>query len=256
MVGEYQVTVGGVNHGFTLKQGQFTSFDNPNGVFTIPNAMNDTGFVVGITCLANCGFPHILGFMYDGQTFTPLSYPGEPGTEPNGINNAGEVVGRVDGARYDRAFELANGQFTLFELPMESPDDDALGINNVGEIVGGQYKFLTGGWHAWAYANGGFRLLDLSLTSVANGVSDNGVIVGWWFNGTAQVGFVWSKGKMISLSYPGAFATTARGINNAGQVVGDFTPGVGTEDHGFVTSPITDADFEREGVPAPLLTSN
>jgi probable HAF family extracellular repeat protein len=55
---------------------------------------------------------------------------------------------------------------------------------------------------------------------------------------------------------PGAFATTARGINNAGQVVGDFTPGVGTEDHGFVTSPITDADFEREGVPAPLLTSN
>jgi uncharacterized membrane protein len=133
-----------------------------------------------------------------------------------------------------------------------SPDEDALGINNASMIVGGLYKSEGGFWVPWAYERGTSRFLRLPIEGVAFGVNDNNMIVGWWYNGGAQVGFVWSKGRMISLVYPGAFATTALGINNAGQVVGDYTLGIATENHGFVTSPVTDADFEREGVPVPL----
>lgn len=240
MVGEYQNTVGGANHGFTLSQGQFTSFDYPGALTTYPNGINDLGQIVGTACIT-CGFPRMFGFLYEGQTFRQISYRHNPGTEGNGIDNAGEIVVRVDGARDDQAFEFSNGQFTRIVVPGKSPDDDPLGISNLGEIVGGQYT--DSGWRAWAEVNGKFTFLNLGTESVAFGVNDNGMIVGWWFNGSADVGFVWSNGRYISLSYPGAFSTVATGINSSGVVVGYYSPTLGSENHGFVTSPITEANF-------------
>jgi probable HAF family extracellular repeat protein len=242
MVGEYQTVVGGANHGFVLSQGRFTSFDYPGAVYTYPNGINDLGQIVGDACTTQCGFPYLFSFLYDGQNFTQIIYPGVPGTEGNGINNAGEVVGRIDGFRSSQAFKFRDGQFTAIMVPGRSPDEDALGINNLGEIVGGRYKYPA--WHSWADQNGIFDFLDIGTQSVAFGLNDNGVVVGWWFDGSGYTGFAWSKGKYISLSYPGADSTTAIGINNSGQVVGSYSPTLGSENHGFVTSPITDANFE------------
>jgi uncharacterized membrane protein len=240
MVGEYQLEFAGPNHGFVLSQGQFTSFDYPGALSTFPNGINDLGQVVGTACI-QCGFPLGFAFLYDGQTFTRISYPGKPGTEGNGINNAGDVVGRIDGNRISRAFKFREGQFKILTVPGKSPDDDALGINNSGEIVGGSYNYKRR-WQSWARENGSSHYLRVGDQSVAFGLNDNGVIVGWWFDGSAYAGFAWSNGKFISLLYPGADSTTAYGINNSGQVVGYYDSGY--PGHGFVTSPITDADFE------------
>jgi uncharacterized membrane protein len=242
MVGSYHLVVGGPGHGFVLSQGQFRSFDYPGAVGTGPNGINDLGQVVGTACI-KCGFPYMFAFLYDGQTFTQISYPGRPGTEGNGINNAGDVVGRIDGYRSSVAFKFRDGQFKTITVPGKSRNEDAQGINNSGEIVGGSYKYKRR-WQSWAGGNGTFHYLHVGIESVAFGLNDNGVIVGWWFDGSAYSGFAWSNGKFISLRYPGAYSTTAIGINNSGQVVGYYAPTWGSPGHGFVTSPITDADFE------------
>jgi len=55
-------------------------------------------------------------------------------------------------------------------------------------------------------------------------------------------GFESKNGNYISFRYPGSVATSASGINASGQVVGEYTSDYQTY-HGFVTSPITAADF-------------
>jgi hypothetical protein len=242
MVGHYQLEAGGNNHGFVLSQGQFTSFDYPGALSTIPNGINDLGQVVGTACI-HCGFPVMFAFLYDGKSFTRISYPSKPGTEGNGINNAGDVVGRIDGNRISRAFKFRAGQFKIVTVPGKSPDDDALGINNSGEIVGGSYNYKWN-WQSWARENRSFHYLHVGDLSVAFGLNDNGAIVGWWFDGSGISGFAWSNGTFISLRYPGAYSTNATGINNSRQVVGYYAPTAVYPVHGFVTSPITDADFE------------
>jgi probable HAF family extracellular repeat protein len=74
------------------------------------------------------------------------------------------------------------------------------------------------------------------------------VIVGWY--GVAKgcfCAFVFMNGKYLSFTYPGASITLAEGINNAGEVVGEYTVGDNLMYHGFVTSPITADDFGEEG---------
>lgn len=78
-------------------------------------------------------------------------------------------------------------------------------------------------------------------------INDDGIVVGYYSSDSCQgCGFVFRHGTFLSFRYPGAFATLALGINNLGQIVGlyeeddSFPP----HDHGFVTSPITAADFK------------
>jgi hypothetical protein len=52
------------------------------------------------------------------------------------------------------------------------------------------------------------------------------------------------KGKYVSFSYPGALGTFAYGINMSEQIVGAYTFDYQAY-HGFVSSPLTPADFER-----------
>jgi probable HAF family extracellular repeat protein len=55
--------------------------------------------------------------------------------------------------------------------------------------------------------------------------------------------FASRNGRFISFRFPGALATAAAGINDAGQVVGQYTFDYKTF-HGFVTSPIASSDFQ------------
>jgi probable HAF family extracellular repeat protein len=52
----------------------------------------------------------------------------------------------------------------------------------------------------------------------------------------------------MSFDFPGAVNTYALGINNAGQIVGAYDYNtLDHAQHGFVTSPIAPADFEKPG---------
>jgi len=76
-----------------------------------------------------------------------------------------------------------------------------------------------------------------------------GMIVGWYcVPGPACYGFALSNGKYTSFSYPGA-QTFAGGINAADQVVGSYTLDFLTY-HGFISSPIPQADFQLSQYPS------
>ncbi len=234
MVGDYIMAPGGANHAFVLRGGQFTSFDYPGAGSTIAYNINDVGQIVGSA--NGVDGVSVLAFVYDGLTFTPIIFRGAGYTEGYGINNAGDVVGRL---RYGhRAFEYSNGHFIKIEPPGESTYKGALGINNLGVIVG---YWIHHGFRSFIDVDGDFTLFQLGAGTVANGVNDDEVVVGWYERQTSQLGFAYKHGKCLALQYPGASITSAEGINNSGQVVGRY--GSDFTDHGFVTSPIKSADF-------------
>lgn len=81
----YYLTYGLVSHGFTLSNGTYYTFDFPAHDCTDFHAVNNQDQIVGYGC--NDGFLFV-----DGQ-FSTIRIPGIALTSPNGINNAGDIVG-------------------------------------------------------------------------------------------------------------------------------------------------------------------
>ena len=117
-------------------------------------------------------------------------------------------------------------------------------MNNLGQIVGWTFGSITSGFY---YNRGKFGTISVPGSSditEAWGVNDAGVVVGWYFGCTPSCsyhGFALRKGKYLAFDYPGAMDTFASGINSLGQIVGSYFENQSY--HGFVTSPITAADF-------------
>src|SRR5882762_11699694 len=124
----------------------------------------------------------------------------------------------------------------------------ASGINNLGQIVGG-YVLPDGTRHGFLYSGGVFTTIDdpntTTLTSEALGINNSGQIVGAFDLNTPEGGhvfegahaFVYSGGVFTTLDYPatGVTHTTARKINNSGNIVGVYRfngPGNGFLDVG------------------------
>ncbi len=85
--------------------------------------------------------------------------------------------------------------------------------------------------------------------TIANGINDAGQIVGYFYNGTGEHGFLDSGGTFTQIDAPGATDTGASGINDAGQIVGNFFNSTG--EHGFLDSGGT---FTQIGVPGATVT--
>ena len=192
----------------------------------------------------------VVGFLYDGTTFTKLKDGTNQATYALGINNSGVVVGAVGTLGSTNGFALIKGNYKTILFPGQYVYAFAYGINNLGEIVG----FTTPAANqcpstykcGYAYKAGKSQNVDVpgALETAALGINDNGVIVGYYdVLGPSYYGFALRNGKYVSFGYPGAKFTFATGINAAGQIVGTYTLDLLTY-HGFVTSPITDADFQ------------
>jgi len=243
MVGSYSPTNGsGLDkRGFIYDNGVFTYFDYPNAESTFGQGINDSDIVVGSADFSGGLIVH--GFFYDGQVFTQFDVPGQPQTFPYGINNAGYVVGSAgDAGSQVKGFRLQNGVYKTITFPGQALIDTASGINNLGQIAG----YTINGTPESAYLyNGTFKQIDYPKApneSRAQGINDSGVAVGIYFIGGGCYGYAYKNGKYLSFDYPGAICTGANGINNAGQVVGQYLlPDFSW--HGFVTSPITGADL-------------
>jgi probable HAF family extracellular repeat protein len=94
IVGFYDDNSG--RHGFLYNNGIFTSFDFPDSSSTSPTDINDHGQIVDIYADRD-GLVH--GFLLDDGIFTTIDvpFPGVIGTNANGINNRGQIVGRYFG---------------------------------------------------------------------------------------------------------------------------------------------------------------
>lgn len=234
MVGNYGQNTLKDSHGFMYSNGVFTYFDYPGQTVTVPMGINDSNLIVG-----SAGEFSIIGFLYDGTTFTTITDGNNSATYPNGINNAGIVVGGAGTIYTTKGFEMLNGRFKTLNVTGGYTYVYGNGINNLGTIVG------------WTESDGFIcrgstcKIMDYPGASQteALGINDAGVIVGWYAASGCVCGFASKKGKFISFAFPGAAATTAAGINKSGQIVGQYTFDY-TAWHGYVTSPITDADFQ------------
>jgi probable HAF family extracellular repeat protein len=125
------------------------------------------------------------------------------------------------------------------------------GINGYGTAVGGycpQGCNPETGQHGYTYdlKSGKIETISFPLTGAATtayGINDAGTIVGGYcpnnsvcpsgaFNPTAD-GFIDTGGVFTTLNYPGANATTAFSINDAGAIVGYYTINL-TGPHAFL----------------------
>jgi probable HAF family extracellular repeat protein len=135
IVGSY---INGGNHysGFTKSAdgGTYTTFDYPapgsNGTYAYD--INNSGVIIG-AYVADSGYD---GFEYDGTTWTTLDAPGYTQTTPEGINDAGDIVGYVvDAQQQFHGFEYSNGTYTITDVP-GATYTEFFDINNSGQIVG------------------------------------------------------------------------------------------------------------------------
>jgi uncharacterized membrane protein len=154
----------------------------------------------------------------DQYTFTTFDVPGYSGTQLNGINDRGQVVGEYgfDGrGGLGSAFVSSNDQITTITVPGLSGTSAAVGINNAGQIVVDQGQ-------GFVYTNGSFASVTVpGAVAVVDDINNNGQIVGilHYPNGV-YTGYVATYGSFTPISVPGAYATYTTGINDKGQVVG------------------------------------
>jgi probable HAF family extracellular repeat protein len=192
-------------------------------------------------------------------TFTPFDVPDSVFTEAFDINNSGQMVGVSSNATTgESSFFYNGGGFLNFIVPGKF-DSEARGLNNQGQMVGFYQNNLGGAAHGWFYNGLGFTTLDvigLGLDTFAQGINDSGQIVGFTqpisFIGAAHA-FLFDGATISTFDVPGATSTQALGINNLGQIVGNFFDGGQTL--GFIKTGNTFTLFDAgDFVPGALFT--
>jgi probable HAF family extracellular repeat protein len=159
-----------------------------------------------------------------GYSITDLGAPRGRFSEAYGINNSGEVVGKVSLAGAPvLAFLYRGGTMRAIRKGGEV-FSVAYGINDTGQMVGSLDTDKAPGHHAFLHIGGVTTDLGTlgGLHSVAYAINNAGQVVGWAYltRDVAQHAFLWMKGQMRDLGTLGGSDSEAAGINGAGQVVG------------------------------------
>jgi probable HAF family extracellular repeat protein len=176
-----------------------------------------------------------------------LAINGATQMSANDINDNGQIVGQfTDALGSAHGFVYEEDSFCQLDYPGASATA-ILGINNQGQLVG-MFSTLTS-TSGFLYDRGTFShpltFPGAGSFTVLNAINDRVEIVGVYQGTTpGEHSFLYKAGKYETLVYPGATETSAQGICNSGQVVGDFPDAKGT--HGFVY-------LENAGVFTPAL---
>jgi probable HAF family extracellular repeat protein len=206
-----------------------TSFTLP-GPSEIIAGINNRGEVAGV--YGSSGGD--LGFIYDNGTVTTLNAPGATDTDPEAINDRGEVAGTyvVEPTATFHGFVYDDGTFTTLDAP-GAYNTRALALNDRGEVAGlyedssGQYGFV--------YDHGTYRTLSVPGASIiaVEAINDRGEVAGYYIDSSGvSHGFVYDNGTYTTLNVPGASATFATAINDRGEVAGYYDDSSG--EHDFV----------------------
>lgn len=162
-----------VAKGFMLSGSTFTSIVHPNSVWgTNLTGINKYNSIVGWYLDSN---ENVHGFKrYSNGSFTALNYPASNGgnTTPNGINDAGTIVGSYDGG----GFIYHSGSWATLNYPEGTTQ--LKGVSNAGVIVG--VSSATEQGVSFLYANGTFKVINVanSFSTAVSGISADGLISG------------------------------------------------------------------------------
>jgi hypothetical protein len=155
--------------GFLLERGRFTPVVVPPGLEDLtlrgiaPIDLNDHRQIVGTYEEPIGGAAR--GYLLKGGRFTTINPPGAKGTQPQGINNRGQIVGKYStttGAVSDngakiRGFLLDRGRYLRLDFP-GAVTGQAFDINDRGQIVG-EYQDADDRFHGDVWERGRFRTL-------------------------------------------------------------------------------------------------
>jgi probable HAF family extracellular repeat protein len=169
-----------------------TDLGNLGGQTSVANGINDAGQAVGYSTTLGEDAKHAT--LWNGNSLTDLGTLGGTNSAANSINNAGQIVGNAsitgDSAQHAALWNSINLAAT--DLGTLGGDSNAQAINNLGQIVGFS-NLADGTQHATLWKDGSLFDLNNYLGSdlkasgwylfQANGINDNGVIVGWAVNG-------------------------------------------------------------------------
>src|SRR5580658_2812497 len=211
------------------------------GRFTSANAINDSGTVVG--SLENPISGHDNAFTWSNGTFTNQGTFGGLGSQLQGINNSGTIIGEYYDSSYNSySIYESNGSPTsltyLTDLGGGSSYMSAGTINSAGTVAGYSTNG-SGDTFAFSWSIGSISLTDLGTlggsASAANGINDSGTIVGYadLAGDTIAHAFSYSDGSMTDLGALGGGNSSAYGINDSGMIVGLFYIGNSNQSHAF-----------------------
>jgi probable HAF family extracellular repeat protein len=225
---ELAMVVGTLLFGFgrlsaqVTSQYQFSTAGNfPGSIYTVPLAASLT-HIVGDYLLPAAG-TH--AYIQTGRTFLAAEPSGSASSYLSGINSHGVAVGgycttpggcNPQAGEHGFAYNFHTRTTRTIDFPMGGAATVAYGINDTGMIVGGYCP---------------------NSLSCPEGL----------FN-PASHGFVDDRGVFTTLDFPGAQATTASAINNAGSIVGYYLIN-NTGPHAFLykNGTFTTIDFPGSG---------
>jgi hypothetical protein len=144
--------------------------------------------------------PESGGFLYNGSTYSAITVPGATLVTPMGVNDLGQVVGGYS----------TGSNYTVFSF----------GTSNSFDVTGvTQSAFYYTGGTISSIAPQGSGLIQ------ASGINDSGSIIGYGsFSPNPESAFLEQSSGSSTLNVPGSSGgfTTARAINNSGEIVGTF----------------------------------
>lgn len=225
---------------------------------------------VGTTCNQGCIYSltdirYWYGYSPEDLTrrYRAFGFP----TSGRGINDAGDVVGfYIDTATAGTPFHgylFHAGAYQHIEFP-GSTQTRAYGLNNAGTIVG--FYIMPGGdKHLYIYAQGTYTSFDLpdsfgACNARASAINASGVIVGVFQTprlllpcGGPFHGFIRAADGSNFTSFDAsaeATSTQAHGINDRGDIVGEYTTMDG-KTHGYLLpgngEPLITIDVPHQG---------
>ena len=246
MVGSY-VDSSGNEHGFALRNGNFTSFDYPASVWTEGWGITPQGDIVGQYGLED---NTIHGFLLRNGSFSPIDVPGQPtnlgpaNTMPVKISPDGTIVGCYHQSTPTGATILN----TMYGFVMNAEDVTSYplartmhnGVNPSGAITGNYFDPATGRvLNSYIIANGVTSWFSFpgAFVTRAWDISATGDVVGWYRDSSSLHnfhGFLLRRGELTSIDVdlPGVTQTYAYGINAVGDIVGYYQDSTGI--HGFL----------------------
>ena len=234
--------------------------------------INDEGLIVGGCNDANQDSA-FRGFLYDGRKFSEIYFPTVKGSAalaarsiyqyapyvhnllplllptvhtvtPQDINIQGQITGWfVDSSSGIQGFLRANGNVSKVVVP-NSNLTEATGINDAGHVVG-DYRGVDGVFRGFLFASGVYTTFGYDLGP--HDINNAEQIVGCY--ALCSHGFFYNGSTFVSIDVPGAVSTQASGINDVGQIVGNYYDG--TTLRGFIYDGIT---FATISVPGAFLT--
>ena len=236
-------------HGFSrTSSGVITQLDYPGARDTVCYGITNGGVITG-TYINSSGLPY--GFTYSKGTFKTTDFAGT-----RGINNNGAYDGLywgVDGA--GQAYLAVPQAFKLTGVKIPKSQQGSLTGVNKAQAAVGSYVDSTGKAHGMMATLTTLKNIDdpKGVTTICFGINSSNVIVGDYSdtNGNPH-GFEYKAGVFTDIPGPSdALSSDATGINDAGEISGDFYSGTDQLHHGFL---LKNGQYTQLDVPGAVET--